>query len=172
MKDLSKANDALSALNDIAESEPKFFKGYFLDYMKLVYKICTDKTLDDISTKDIVLETMITTLERIPSIVRDNENGVKIIETAVHLILNHMITNISDQIENKWCSPPEGYSIVVHTSDNEERSIQNFILSALDRLLSSVQEQIVIKAIKQEIDLLLRSNSDWRCKFVAGLALS
>jgi len=106
--------------------------------MQLAHNICNDKLLFEISTKEIILETMITTLERIPSIVHNSKNGAKIIETAVKLIVYHMITNISSTIEDKWCRPPEGFSIVVYSSNNEERSIQNFVLSALDRLLSSI----------------------------------
>jgi hypothetical protein len=46
--DLSKANDALCALNDIAECEPRFFKANFVHLLELTNKICTDKELDEI----------------------------------------------------------------------------------------------------------------------------
>ena len=65
----------MSALNDIAESEPRFFKGNFKHLLELANKICTDKDLNEIQTKDIILETMVATLERIPSIINENKNG-------------------------------------------------------------------------------------------------
>ena len=95
MNDLSKANDALSALNDIAESEPRFFKANFVHLLELANKICTDKDLNEIMTKDIILETMVATLERIPAIINENKNGKQIIDKAIELILNHLVTNIS-----------------------------------------------------------------------------
>ena len=36
------------------------------------------------------------------------------------LILNHMITNISTDIKQTWCSPPEGYNICEGAMDHED----------------------------------------------------
>ena len=74
----------------------------------LCTKVCTDKELDEIETKDIILETVVSTLERVPSIVHSNKKGSEIVNNVVELILNHMISNISINIEEKWCKPPEG----------------------------------------------------------------
>ncbi len=39
---------------------------------------------------------MVATLERIPAIVNDNaKNGKQIIDKAIELILNHLVTNMS-----------------------------------------------------------------------------
>ena len=40
--------------------------------LELCNKICTDKDLNEIETKDIILETVVTTLERVPSIINNN----------------------------------------------------------------------------------------------------
>ena len=45
--------------------------------LELAVKICTDKELDEVETKDIILECMVTTLERVPSIINNNQkNGM------------------------------------------------------------------------------------------------
>jgi len=65
----------------------------------LANKICNDKDLNELEPKDLILETIVATLERIPSIVHDNPNGEKIVNTVIELILNYMIENISPNIE-------------------------------------------------------------------------
>ena len=77
--------------------------------LELAVKICTDKELDEVETKDIILECMVTTLERVPSIINNNQkNGIQMMDKVIELILNHFITNLPREIKPTWCSPPEG----------------------------------------------------------------
>ena len=63
-----KAIDVLAPLNDIADCEPSFFKNNIEGLSNLVKNICLDDKIVDNSIKELALEIIVSTVERIPSV--------------------------------------------------------------------------------------------------------
>jgi hypothetical protein len=53
-----------------------FFKEKINDLSLLIKKICLDKSIDEVSIKELALEIIINIIERVPSIIKNNSSLV------------------------------------------------------------------------------------------------
>jgi len=96
----------------------------------LINKICLDKSIDEAAIKELALEIIINIIERVPSIIKNNDSLVQIV---FDLLLNHMIS-IENQIEDEWIKPKEGFDI---NADDSSNTMVRFAIGALDRCMSA-----------------------------------
>lgn len=129
--------------------------------MKIIEK--NDYTNTSIRTQP--LEFLVTLVERIPSLAKKDQQVLKALLDVVFKIM----IDIDTDIDESWMRPKEGFSF---EEDEDEDDAVNFGKSCVDRLISSVGEDIAVPLISQLIQNTIANETDWRFKHAGLMALS
>ncbi|CAG9331653.1 unnamed protein product [Blepharisma stoltei] len=156
--------EALIALRDLTESEPKFFKPQLQLAYNFVTNIC-QLNIENSGLKYLAIEFLVCIAERLSI---EMENAKAFAEAVCNMIFKVMLT-IDSEIEESWFVPPEGYQ----EQEDEEGSIDIDYAKRGRKLLSRLLEGVgdtqlmpyVLTLIQQSLN---SSNKDWRIRY-AGL---
>ena len=156
----------LESLNDLSAMEPKILRKNFSDIFILMGKIIEEKDIDD-SLREISYELLVTLIEAMPKVIDKNEEKIKIL---IQSIFKYAM-EIDDTIDAEWLKP----SSITYISDEfipEEKLDES--TSLLSRLLKSLDENMVLKIISDNIiDLIGHSNDkDWKYKYIAYITIA
>ena len=77
--------------------------------------------------------------------------------------------DIDEDIEESWMRPKEGFKA---DEDEEEEDSVHFGKTCVDRLVSSVGEEIMLPLLSQLVQNTLANTTDWRYKNAGLMALS
>ena len=164
--DCKYGEDVLSTLADIADAEPKFFKASFSYVIEFVRAFVFDKNVDDSSLKEMAISILISIVERIPALVKKDNEKLK----GIILMLFHEMVSIESEIDEDWIKPPEGFK-----DDHENGEVENdevhFGMQGVDRLISSIGEKIMLPILGSVVQEMV-VQQDWRYKNAAIMALS
>lgn len=106
-----------------------------------------------------------TVVERIPAIVKKDQETLK---ALLDLIFKLMI-DIDEDIDESWMRPKEGFRA---DEDEEEEDSVHFGKTCVDRLVSSVGEEIMLPLLSVLVQNTLANDQDWRYKNAGLMALS
>ena len=84
------------------------------------------------------------------------------------LIFKLMI-DIDKDIEESWLKPKEGFRA---DEEEEEEDSVHFGKTCVDRLVSSVGDEIMLPLLSQLVQTTLQNDSDWRYKNAGLMAFS
>lgn len=77
--------------------------------------------------------------------------------------------DIDDEIETSWLKPKEGFRV---EEDEEDEDSVAFGKTCVDRLVSSVGEEIMLPLLDQLVQNTLANDTDWRYKNAGLMAFS
>jgi hypothetical protein len=157
--------DALIEYNEIAEVEPKFFKRFYKDVFTALSPIALKSDFTNATIRHQPVEFFTTIAERIPSVLRKDEETLK---NLLDLIFKIMI-DIDEDIEESWMVPKEGFK--VDEEDEGEDSV-HFGKGTIDKLVSCVGESITLPLLSQLVMNTVSNEADWRYKHAGLMALS
>ena len=131
--------DALVEFNELAEIEPSFFKPYFKEIYQQMKPIINHQDFANTTIRHQPLEFIVTLVERQPSIVKKDLDLLKdILEVIFRLMID-----IDSDIDESWLRPKEGF---IADGDEEEDNV-NFGKGCVDRLVSSIGDEIMLPLI-------------------------
>ena len=158
--------DALIEFNEIAEIEPKFFQPKFLEIFQNTMDIVSKQDFANANIRQQPIEFYVTVVERIPSIVKKNN---ELLKELIELIFKLMI-DIDADIEESWLRPKEGFK---ENDDGEEGEDNvNFGKGCIDKIISAVGDEICLPLLSQIVNNTLANDSDWRYKNASLMAFS
>ena len=103
----------LGYINDILETEPRFFKNNFIQLFQTMQKICSSKGLDNKEEiSEIAITILLTFAERSPKIFKNQQGYIK---DLLQIIFTFMV-EATEEASPEWMSPPEGIYIMRVTS--------------------------------------------------------
>lgn len=156
--------DALVDFNELAEIEPSFFKQHFASIYTALKPVIAYEDFANQSIRQQPLEFVVTVLERQPSIVKKDINLLKdVLESIFKLMID-----IDPDIEATWLSPKEGFQ---QDGDEEEDHVA-FGKNCVDRLVSSIGEEVMLPLIGTLVLNTISNDSDWRYKHAGIMAFS
>jgi len=164
LADDSQATDVMNVLADISETEPRYLKKHFENLLKAMSSI-RNTTDVDVGLKDQAIEVIVTISERYPEMIKKNTNYLNQI---LELIFTHMI-GIDSEILPEWANPPDGFN--EENEEEDDQKIIKFCMNCIDRLISHVGSQIMLKHLSDCVAKML-STDDWKMKNAALMALS
>lgn len=103
--------------------------------------------------------------EHSPILLRKRPESLK---ALVDIIISHM-NRINHEVTEQWKSPPEGY--VDDTANDEDYNTTRHGMSAIDRLINSVNANKMLPILSNAIESQLKSK-DWRCQYTAIMVMS
>ena len=107
--------------------------------MEFVRAFVFDKNVDDSSLKEMAISILISIVERIPALVKKDNEKLK----GIILMLFHEMVSIESEIDEDWIKPPEGFK-----DDHENGEVENdevhFGMQGVDRLISSIGEKVML----------------------------
>lgn len=112
------------------------------------------------------IEFYVTVVERVPSIVKKDE---ELLKQLIELIFKLMI-DIDESIEEEWMRPKEGFNDSGQAEEGEDNV--NFGKSCIDKIISAVGEQKCLPLLSAIVDNTINNDSDWRYKNAALMAFS
>ena len=157
--------DALVEFNEIAEIEPKFFRKYFKDLFTAFHPIVAKSDYTNNTIRHQPIEFFVTVVERVPSLVKKDQETLK---ALMDLVFKIMI-DIDEDIDDSWMKPKEGFKA---DEEEEEEDSVHFGKTCVDRLVSSVGEEIMLPLLSQLVQNTLANTTDWRYKNAGLMALS
>ena len=157
--------DALVEFNEIAEIEPKFFRKNFKDLFIAFQPIVARNDYANSTIRHQPIEFAVTIVERLPQIVKKDQ---EVLKSILDLTFKLMI-DIDTDIDQSWLKPKEGFKV---EEEEEEDDSVNFGKSCVDRLVSGVGEEIMLPLLSQLVQATLANNDDWRYKNAGLMALS
>jgi hypothetical protein len=157
--------DSLVEFNEIAEIEPKFFQKYFKDLFIQLSRVVGKNDFANITIRHQPLEFFVTVVERRPSVVKKDTETLK---ALLDLIFKLMI-DIDEDIDESWMRPKEGFRA---DEEEEEEDAVHFGKSCVDRLVSSIGDEIMLPLLSTLVTATLSNNQDWRYKNAGLMALS
>ncbi len=157
--------DALVEFNEIAEIEPKFFRKHFKDLFAAFTPIVAKKDYANNTIRHQPVEFFVTSVERMPSIIKKDEETLR----ALLDVIFKLMIDIDEDIEDSWMRPKEGFKA---DEEEEEDDSVHFGKSCVDRLVSSVGEEIMLPLLSQLVQNTISNDSDWRFKNAGLMALS
>lgn len=157
--------DALVEFNEIAEIEPKFFRKNFRDLFTLFQPIIAKNDYTNNTIRHQPLEFAVTVVERLPNLVKKDIETLKVL---LDLTFKLMI-DIDADIDESWMKPKEGFRA---DEEEEEEDSVHFGKICVDRLVSSVGEEIMLPLLSQLVQTTLANTDDWRYKNAGLMALS
>jgi hypothetical protein len=98
--------DALIEFNEIAEIEPKFFQSKFKEIFQNTMDVVGKADFTNPLIRQQPIEFYVTVIERVPSIVKKDE---ELLKQLIELIFKLMI-DIDESIEAEWMKPKEGFN--------------------------------------------------------------
>ena len=129
--------DALVEFNEIAEIEPKFFRKHFKQLFQAFHQIVAKNDYTNNTIRHQPIEFFVTVVERVPAIVKKDQDTLK---ALLDLIFKLMI-DIDPDVDEGWMRPKEGFRA---DEEEEEEDSVHFGKTCVDRLVSSVGEEIML----------------------------
>lgn len=126
--------DALIEFNEIAEIEPKFFQTKFKEIFQNTMDVVGKADFANPLIRQQPIEFYVTVIERVPSIVKKDE---ELLKQLIELIFKLMI-DIEETIEDDWLKPKEGFNDSGQDQEGEDNV--NFGKSSIDKIISAVGE--------------------------------
>jgi importin-5 len=158
--------DALIEFNEIAEIEPKFFQARFKEIFQNTMDVVGKSDFTNPLIRQQPIEFYVTVIERVPSIVKKDE---ELLKQMIELIFKLMV-DIDSTIEDDWMRPKEGFNDSGNNDEGEDNV--NFGKSCIDKIISAVGEQKCLPILSQIVDNTINNESDWRFKNAALMAFS
>jgi hypothetical protein len=134
--------DALVEFNEIAEIEPKFFRKHFKAIFGMFYQIVSKNDYTNNTIRHQPVEFAVTVVERIPNLVKKD---IETLKSLLDLVFKLMI-DIDEDIEESWMRPKEGFKV---EEEEEEEDSVHFGKVQVDRLVSSIGEEIMLPLLSQ-----------------------
>jgi len=156
--------DALVEFNELAECEPMFFKPHMKDIYTRIKPIVMHQDFANQNIRHQPLEFIVSLIERIPSVVKKD---IELLKDILELVFRLMI-DIDDDIEAEWLSPKEGFTA---DGDEEEDNV-NFGKGCVDRLVSTIGDEIMLPLIGTLVTNTIQNDTDWRYKHAGIMAFS
>lgn len=157
--------DALVEFNEMAEIEPKFFRRHFKELFIHFSQIVAKDDYTNPLIRHQPVEFFVTVVERVPTVVKKDQDTLK---ALLDLIFKLMI-DIDSDIEESWMRPKEGFKA---DEEEEEEDSVHFGKTCVDRLVSSIGEEIMLPLLSTLVQTTLANNDDWRFKNAGLMALS
>jgi hypothetical protein len=157
--------DALIEFNEIAEIEPKFFRKNFKDLFQQFAPIVGKNDFTNLTIRHQPVEFFVTVIERQPSIVKKDTDTLK----AVLDVIFKLMIDIDADIDESWLRPKEGFKA---DEEEEEDDAVHFGKTCVDRLVSSIGEEIMLPLLSTLVANTLANETDWRYKNAGLMALS
>jgi hypothetical protein len=156
--------DALVQFNELAEVEPNFFKGYFSELFQGLKPIVERNDFCNPTIRHQPLEFLVTLIERIPSVIKKDNNVM--LQELLDVTFKLMI-DIDEDIEQEWLSPKPGHSV-----EEEEEDNVKFGQTVVDRLISCIGEDTMLPLIGTLVQNTIANEQDWRFKHAGIMAFS
>jgi importin-5 len=157
--------DALVEFNEMAEIEPKFFRKNFKDLFIAFSPIIAKNDYTNNTIRHQPVEFFVTVVERVPNVVKKDQDTLR---ALLDLIFKLMI-DIDDEIDESWMRPKEGFRV---DEDEEEEDSVAFGKTCVDRLVSSIGDEIMLPLLSTLVQNTLANTTDWRYKNAGLMALS
>ena len=157
--------DALVEFNELAEIEPKFFRKNFKELFVAFQGIVAKDDYTNPTIRHQPIEFFVTVVERIPNVVKKDQETLK---ALLDLIFKLMI-DIDQDIDESWMKPKEGFKA---DEEEEDEDAVHFGKTCVDRLVSSIGEEIMLPLLSTLVQNTLANNDDWRYKNAGLMALS
>lgn len=161
LDDESILEDALIEFNSIADSEPKFFKNYFTGLFEVFNDIIKKSSQLSGTIKHQPIEFLTTVSERQPSLLKENS---KCLDELMNTVFQLMV-DIDEDIDETWGDPKDPAQV----KEEVEEDTVVFGKEVIDRLFSSVGEDIMLPLVCNLIEIAMQNKDDWRYKN-AGLS--
>lgn len=155
--------EALVEFNELAEVEPHFFKPHFKDIYLKLKEIVMYPDFANAQIRHQPLEFCVSLVERMPSILKKD---TELLKDLLDLIFKLMI-DIDSDIDESWMRPKEGFS-----AEEDEEDNVNFGKGCVDRLVSSLGDEIMMPLLGQLVTTLVQNDTDWRYKHAGIMAFS
>ena len=126
----------------MAEIEPKFFRKNFKDIYGQFHGIVAKNDYTNGTIRHQPVEFFVTIVERIPSILKNDQ---ELLKGLLDLVFKLMI-DIDEDIEESWLRPKEGFRA---DEEEQEDDAVHFGKTCVDRLVSSVGEDIILPLLSQ-----------------------
>lgn len=163
LQDESILEDALIEFNSMADSEPKFFKDHFKDLFQVFNSIIKSSSDFSSSIRHQPLEFLCTVAERQPSLLLGKQNK-KHLEELVETVFQLMI-EIDEEIDETWGNPLDPAQV----KEEVDEDTVVFGKEVIDRLCSSIGEEVMLPLICKLVESTIQNDTDWRYKN-AGLS--
>lgn len=157
--------DALVEFNEMAEIEPKFFRKNFKELFIAFSDIVKKQDYTNPTIRHQPIEFFVTVVERIPNVVKKD---IEVLKALLDLIFKLMI-DIDEDIEESWMKPKEGFKA---DEEEEEEDAVHFGKTCVDRLVSSIGDEIMLPLLSTLVQNTIANDSDWRYKNAGLMALS
>ena len=157
--------DALVEFNEMAEIEPKFFRKNFKDLFLHFSAIVGKNDYTNPTIRHQPVEFFVTVVERIPNVVKKDEATLK---ALLDLVFKLMI-DIDADIDESWMKPKEGFKA---DEEEEDEDSVHFGKTCVDRLVSSIGDEIMLPLLSTLVQATLANTEDWRYKNAGLMALS
>ena len=157
--------DTLVEFNEIAEIEPKFFRKNFKELFTAFHPIVAKNDYTNNTIRHQPVEFFVTVVERLPNLVKKDQDTLK---AMLDLVFKLMI-DIDEDIDESWMRPKEGFRA---DEEEEEDDSVHFGKTCVDRLVSSIGEEIMLPLLSTLVQNTLANTTDWRYKNAGLMALS
>lgn len=158
--------DAFIEFNEIAEIEPKFFQSKFKEIFQNTMDIVGKGDFANPLVRQQPVEFYVTVVERVPSIVKKDE---ELLRSMIELIFKLMV-DIDENIDEEWLKPKEGFNDSGQADEGEDNV--NFGKSSIDKIISAVGEAKCLPLLSSLVEQMMANQSDWRYKNAALMAFS
>ena len=158
------ARDILGVVDDVVETDPKFFKPNFKELVNLMVKIKDLPTATG-EDKDMSLDIVVNMAQRYPDVPQANK---ELLSKIVELTFNHIL-EVPESFGDNWENPPDAYD-----DEKEEEHINDiidFATECIDRLCGSLDSKLMLKSLADRVTKFLESK-EWKKTFGAFMALS
>lgn len=105
-----------------------------------------DKEIDETSLKETATEVILLILERVPAICKKD---TALLQKTVEMIFYNMV-QIDKEIDRDWSHPKEGFSDE-HENGEVDTDEISYGIQAIDRLMSSIGEKIMLPILGQTV---------------------
>eukprot|EP00826_Nyctotherus_ovalis_P021889 TRINITY_DN1714_c0_g1_i2.p1 TRINITY_DN1714_c0_g1~~TRINITY_DN1714_c0_g1_i2.p1 ORF type:complete len:1100 (+),score=368.01 TRINITY_DN1714_c0_g1_i2:202-3501(+) len=147
-------HEYLELVSEVAELEPRFFRRNYLQLSTVLVKISKKKDYVNDKLRQMPLESLVSILERMTSLVKKHKTQVLELCSA----LFDIAVSIEDEVDEEWLKPKEGYDI---EDDLRYDDNVNFAVSSIDRLLSTLPDDDIFPVVERIVEHSM-SNPDWR----------
>lgn len=162
------ADEALKHLRDLAETEPKIFKGRIQIAYEFVDRVCALE-LDDLGLKHIALDFIVALAGRLNDEFLEKKQLCDNLCTKIF----QMMLSVDEDVEPSWACPPEGFEEPEEDEDSIEIDYAKLGRKQLTKMLEGVGESFLLPTVLGLIQTALTTpTEDWRVKYAALMTIS
>lgn len=149
------ANKSIELIREILDNEPKIFKPSILHCFELVSHIFNKPDVD-LSTKNSILDFIVSLCARMPKIINQNIN----LAEGIILRILEMMTSIEEDVDEGWIRPEEGFQDKEDEEGDMEFDYAKVGRKLIARLLDSVGDKYLLQPVLVLIQRALNSQND------------